>query len=283
MHKVPQANKEAEQETETEKLDEVFDSEGELVIEQVDTIDVDALDVENITPNTEKEKANKEKVDKVKYDKEKEDKENLDKSHWAKSCLLKKSKSGKSDSSSEQKWQTKGKREDPSVECVPDKKVIELENEGKKDMNSNNEKSICACSNNKIERIKEEEQRIDVNAQKSELEDQKGGPIIQDKVDESSNDDVFASSNTKENGGDFNEVQNYNISDFEPFLLLTKGSPKPTQCKTPSNSLEMVALEGNLRILSTNEGKSNNGGPNGGISTRRKNKKMSDVGSHNKK
>lgn len=203
--------------------------------------------------------------------------------HWAKSCLLKKSNSGKSDISSKKKWQTKGKREDPPAECVPDKEVIELENEDKKDMRSNNEKSVCAFSNNQIESIKEEEQRIEANAQKSDSEVQKGGLVGQDKVEESSNDDASASSNTKANGGDFNEAQDYNISDFEPLLLLTNGSPKLSQCKTPSNSLEMVNLEENLRILSTKEGKSNNGGPNGGISTRSKNKKMADVGSHNKK
>ncbi|XP_059077887.1 uncharacterized protein LOC131876486 [Cryptomeria japonica] len=119
------------------------------------------------------------------------------------------------------------------------------------------------------ESIKEEEQRIEANAQKSDSEDQKGGPVSQDKVEESSNDDASASSNTKVNGGDFNEAQDYNISDFEPLLLLTNGSPKPSQCKTPSNSLEMVALEGNLRILSTKEGKSNNGGPNRGKGKRK--------------
>lgn len=96
-------------------------------------------------------------------------------------------------------------------------------------------------------------------------------------------DDASTSSNTKSNGGDFNEVHDYKILDFEPLFLLTNGSPMSSQCKNPSNSLETVALEGNLRILSTKEGKSNNGGPNGGISTRTKNKKVADFGSHNKK
>lgn len=41
--------------------------------------------------------------------------------------------------------------------------------------------------------------------------------------------------------------------------------------------MEMVGLEGNPRI-SSNKGKSNKGGPNGGISTRSKNKKVADVG-----
>ncbi|XP_059070388.1 uncharacterized protein LOC131860052 [Cryptomeria japonica] len=113
------------------------------------------------------------------------------------------------------------------------------------------------------ESIKEVEQRIDVSAQKSESKIQKEGPNLQERVDMNSNDDAFASSNSKENGGDFNEAQDYNISDFEPILLLTNGSPKSIQCNSPPNSLETVVLEGNLRIVNSKEGKPNNGGPNG--------------------
>ncbi|XP_057838835.1 uncharacterized protein LOC131048780 [Cryptomeria japonica] len=163
--------------------------------------------------------------------------------HWAKSCPLKKGKNNKNDSSVKQKWQTKENNGDPSVECDPDKEVIETEKEVKKDENSNNEKPACVCSNNQIESTKEDEQRIEVN-NKNDSEDQEVGPVSQEKVEESPNDDVSASSHTKASEEDFNEAQDFNISDLEPLLLLTNGSPKSCQCKTPSHSAEMEVLEG---------------------------------------
>ncbi|XP_059067487.1 uncharacterized protein LOC131858305 [Cryptomeria japonica] len=187
--------------------------------------------------------------------------------HWAKSCPLKKGKESKTDSSvqQKQKWQTKEKKGDPSVGCDPDKEVMEPEKEVKKDVNSNNEKPACACvcSNNQIESTKEDEQRRELN-NKNDPEDQEVGSVSQEKVEESPNDDVSASSYSKAIEEDFNEAQDFNLSDFEPLLLLTNGSPKPSQCKTPSHSLEMEIMEGNLTILGTKEGKSNKEGPNGG-------------------
>lgn len=51
-----------------------------------------------------------------------------------------------------------------------------------------------------------------------------------------------------------------------------------SQCKTPPRSMEMMGHEGNPRIFGNKEGKSNKGGPNGGISTIRKKKNVADVG-----
>ncbi|XP_057831104.1 uncharacterized protein LOC131041891 [Cryptomeria japonica] len=75
MHKVAQANREDEKETEIGKPDEAFDDEGEPTTEEVDTIDVDMLDDEHATPDTEKEKLDKEEAEKKKLDKERADKE----------------------------------------------------------------------------------------------------------------------------------------------------------------------------------------------------------------
>lgn len=49
MHRVAEANQQAEKEPVISKLDEAFDDEGNLVVELIDTIDVDALDVEDVT------------------------------------------------------------------------------------------------------------------------------------------------------------------------------------------------------------------------------------------
>lgn len=48
-HKARMANLQVEKEPVISKLDEVFDEEGNLVEEPIDTIDVDALDVEDVT------------------------------------------------------------------------------------------------------------------------------------------------------------------------------------------------------------------------------------------
>ncbi|XP_059066528.1 uncharacterized protein LOC131857815 [Cryptomeria japonica] len=123
---------------------------------------------------------------------------------------------------------SQGKNDDPPSKVVPEKEVTEMENEEKKGVNSNNEKLVCACSNSQKESNKEEEHGKEEKAQKFESEYQKVGPIIQAKDDESSYDDASASSNNKENEEDFNEAQDCNISDTEPLLLLTNGSPKQT-------------------------------------------------------
>lgn len=66
LHQVSEANKKVEKEPKIGKPDEVYDSEGEPVTEQMDTIDVDALDGENVTLDATKDKADKERVDKEK-------------------------------------------------------------------------------------------------------------------------------------------------------------------------------------------------------------------------
>lgn len=48
-HKAWMANLQAEKEPVISKPDEVFDEEGNLVEEPIDTIDVDALDVEDVS------------------------------------------------------------------------------------------------------------------------------------------------------------------------------------------------------------------------------------------
>ncbi|XP_059066162.1 uncharacterized protein LOC131857518 [Cryptomeria japonica] len=111
---------------------------------------------------------------------------------------------------------------------------------------------------------KEEEHGKEEKVQKSKSEDQKVGPIIQGKVDESSYDDASTSSNSKENVEDFNEAHDYNISDTEPLLLITNGSPKQngnmilnSQCKTSPKILETIlAIQENKRFsVSPGKGK----------------------------
>lgn len=51
-HEAHQANKKVEQESEISKPDEVYDSEGEPVTEQMEPIDVEALDGEKVTQGT---------------------------------------------------------------------------------------------------------------------------------------------------------------------------------------------------------------------------------------
>ncbi|XP_059066359.1 uncharacterized protein LOC131857675 [Cryptomeria japonica] len=146
-----------------------------------------------------------------------------DRGHWAKSCPLKKGKSGKIDSNLKRKWKMKGKNDVPPSEVVREKEATKMENKEKKDVNANNNKSACG------------------------------------RVDEFSYDNASASSNNKENEEDFNEAQDYNILETEALLLLTNGSPQQTvnmilksQCNTPPKSLDMVVLEGNLRIFGMN-------------------------------
>ncbi|GLJ37189.1 hypothetical protein SUGI_0754430 [Cryptomeria japonica] len=127
----------------------------------------------------------------------------------------------------------KGKNDDLPLEVVPKKEVIKMENEEKKGVNSNIEKSVCDCSNNYKERNKEEEHGKEEKVQKFELEDQKVGPIIQGKVDESSNDDALASSNNKENEEDFNEAWDFGATILHQISQVT---------------LEEVLLDTNLRI-----------------------------------
>lgn len=79
LQQVSEANKKDEQELETRKPDEVYDSEGKLVTEQMNTIDVDALDGEYVTLDATKEKADKERLDKEKQDKEKANNEQVEK------------------------------------------------------------------------------------------------------------------------------------------------------------------------------------------------------------
>ncbi|XP_059066202.1 uncharacterized protein LOC131857546 [Cryptomeria japonica] len=171
-------------------------------------------------------------------------------SHWAKSCPLKKSKESKTDSNVKykKKWQTIEKKGDPLVECDPEKEEMEPENEVKKGENSNNEKHDCVCSNNQIERTKEGEQVRELN-NKNDPEDQEVDSVSQEKEEESPNDLMPASSDSKSIEENFNEAQEFNPSNIEPLLLLTNGNPKLLQCKTPSHSVEMDILEGNLRIL----------------------------------
>lgn len=138
----------------------------------------------------------------------------------------------------------KGKNDDLTLEVVPEKEVTEMENEEKKGVNSNIEKFVCDYSNNYKESNKEEEYGKEEKVKKYELEDEKVGPIIQGKFDESSYDDASTSSNNKENEENFSEAWDYNILDTEPLLLLTSGSLKHngnmilnSQCKTPPKSL----------------------------------------------
>ncbi|XP_059076673.1 uncharacterized protein LOC131050130 [Cryptomeria japonica] len=131
-----------------------------------------------------------------------------------------------------------------------------MENEEKKGLKNNKEKSNCACSNSQKESNKEEENGTEQLVQKPESEDLNVDPIIQGKVDDFSNDDASASSNNKENEEDFNEAQDCNISKTVSLLLLTNGSPKQTvnmilnsQCKTPPKIMETMGLEENKRLL----------------------------------
>ncbi|XP_059073535.1 uncharacterized protein LOC131874263 [Cryptomeria japonica] len=154
------------------------------------------------------------------------------------------------------------KKGDPSVECDPNKEVMEPENEVKKGENSNNENQDCVCSNNQTENTKEGEQGRELN-NKNDPEDQEVGSISQEKEVVSPKEAVPVSSFSKSIEENFNEAQEFNPSNIEPLLLLTNGSPKPLQCKTPLHGVVMDILEGNLRIIGTKEGKSNKEEPNG--------------------
>ncbi|XP_059066305.1 nucleolin 2-like [Cryptomeria japonica] len=145
---------------------------------------------------------------------------------------------------------------------------MEPENEVKKGENSNNENQDCVCSNNQIESTKEGEKGRELN-NKNDLEDQEVGSISQEKEEVSPKEVVHVSSISKSIEENFNEAQEFNPSDIEPLLLLTNGSPNPLQYKTPSHSVVMDILEENLRILGTQEGKSNKEEPNGGKAKRK--------------
>lgn len=117
-------------------------------------------------------------------------------------------------------------------------------NEAKRIGTSNNDKQDCVCSNDLLERSKEVEPSIElINkgspvAQENEtliqekdesIPDQKDGSASQEKEDPSPTSSLPKSADS--NFNDFNEAQD--PSDSEPLLLLTNGSPKPLQCKTP--------------------------------------------------